>query len=150
MLGLKLNHVSKRGSRRCGNAWTSSNGSICMVTGGFSSQRLVIRTFDVFRSAPEQTVEQTIKTPVILRRHCTHYDVTVMGVNVVSNAWFDIENVNFCTHVISMYMSEMKHLTIFIPKLNCLLIMMRSNASVHVWVCVYVHVCAPLSHKWNA
>ena len=46
------------------------------VTRGFPSQRAVTRSFDIFF---EQTVEQTIKTPVILRRHCSHYDVIVMN-----------------------------------------------------------------------
>ena len=35
------------------------------VTGGFPSQRPVTRSFDVFLSAPEQTVKQTVETPVI-------------------------------------------------------------------------------------
>ena len=36
------------------------------ATGGFPSQRSVTRSFDgFFKSAPEQTVEQTIETPVI-------------------------------------------------------------------------------------
>ena len=36
------------------------------VTGGVLSQRPVTQTFDVFfRSAPEQTAEQTIETSVI-------------------------------------------------------------------------------------
>ena len=36
------------------------------VTGEFPSQRPVTRSFDVFfLSVPEQTVEQTIETPVI-------------------------------------------------------------------------------------
>ena len=54
---------------------TSSNGNIFHVTGlcegnppvsgGFPSQRPVPRSLDVFLSAPGQTVEQTIETPVI-------------------------------------------------------------------------------------
>ena len=35
------------------------------VTSGFPSQSQITQTFDFFLSAPEQTVEQTIKTPVI-------------------------------------------------------------------------------------
>ena len=35
------------------------------VTGGFSSQKPVTRSFDVFLDLPEQTIEQTIETPVI-------------------------------------------------------------------------------------
>ena len=35
------------------------------VTGEFPSQRPLMRSFGVFLSAPEQTVEQTIDTPVI-------------------------------------------------------------------------------------
>ena len=34
------------------------------VTGGFPSQRPVTRSFDFFLSTPDQTVEQTIETPV--------------------------------------------------------------------------------------
>ena len=54
---------------------TSSNGNIFNVTGPlweestgdrwFPSQRPETRSFDVFLSAPEQTVEQAIETPVI-------------------------------------------------------------------------------------
>ena len=46
------------------------------VTGGFPSQRPVTRSSDVLWSAPEQTVEQTVETPMILYpsrslwRHC--------------------------------------------------------------------------------
>ena len=35
------------------------------VTGGFSSQRPVTQSFGVFSSAPEQTDEQIVETPVI-------------------------------------------------------------------------------------
>ena len=35
------------------------------VTGGFPSQRPVMRNFDFLLSAHEQTVDQTIGTPVI-------------------------------------------------------------------------------------
>ena len=35
------------------------------VTGGFPSQRPEMGSFDVFLSASEQTVEQTMETPVI-------------------------------------------------------------------------------------
>ena len=35
------------------------------VTGEFPSQRPVTRSFDFLCSSPEQTVEQTIETPVI-------------------------------------------------------------------------------------
>ena len=35
------------------------------VTIGFPSQRPVTRSFDIFLSAPEQTVEQTLETLVI-------------------------------------------------------------------------------------
>ena len=52
---------------------TSSNENIFRVTGllwgeskgGFPSHRPVMRNFDILLSAPEQTAEQTIKTPVI-------------------------------------------------------------------------------------
>ena len=45
------------------------------VTGEFPSQRPVPRGFDLFSSAPEQTVELTIGD---LRRHRAHYDVSLM------------------------------------------------------------------------
>ena len=35
------------------------------VTGGFPSQRPVVRNLDIFFDVSGQTVEQTIKTPVI-------------------------------------------------------------------------------------
>ena len=68
---------------------TSSNGNIFRVTGSlcqeFTGHRWIPLTkasdaelFLCFLwSAPEQTIEQTIETPVI-RHHCAHYDVTVV------------------------------------------------------------------------
>ena len=57
------------------NMMTSSNGTFSallafyewnpLVTDGFPGQRPVTRSFNAFLSAPEQTVEKTIKTPVI-------------------------------------------------------------------------------------
>ena len=49
------------------------------VTGGFISQKKVMRSFDVYfnPSAPEQTVEQTIETPVIY----ANYDADVIITN---------------------------------------------------------------------
>ena len=74
---------------------TSSNGNIFRVTGPlwgeFTSHRWIALTkssdqelWCFLWSAPEQTVEQTIETPVIwvctsdFRRQRIHYDVTVM------------------------------------------------------------------------
>ena len=54
---------------------TSSNGNIFYVTGPcegnspvngyFPSQKPVTRSFEIYWSAPEKTIEQTIETPVI-------------------------------------------------------------------------------------
>ena len=49
---------------------------IPLVTGGFPSQRTVMQSFDVSWFVPEQTVQQTIETPVIwdaiLNQHTNH------------------------------------------------------------------------------
>ena len=49
------------------------------LTGGVPSQRSVTGSFEFFvLSAPEQTVEQTIETPMIWDGVTAHDDVTVM------------------------------------------------------------------------
>ena len=48
---------------------------ILLVTGEFPLQRLVMRSFDVFFNLPLS--KQSIRWD--LRRHCAHYDVTVMS-----------------------------------------------------------------------
>ena len=94
MLGLKLNHVSKRG-----HWWgilqpmmTSSKGNIFCVTGplceeftGYQwipSQRRATRGFDVFFDLRLKNIWVSNRDPGDLRCYCTHYDVTVMHVAI--------------------------------------------------------------------
>ena len=68
---------------------TSSNGNIFCVTGplrgGFTGYRWIPHTkasdaevWGFLRSAPEEVVEKNNRDAGDLRRHCAHYDVTLM------------------------------------------------------------------------
>ena len=92
-LDLKCKTLSFKSIRVTPIMITSSNGNIFRVTGPlweeFTGHRWIplIKASDAelwcFLWSPhEQTIEQTIKMPMILNRHHAHYDVTVMWVQM--------------------------------------------------------------------
>ena len=87
ILSLIISHIFANTTNICVDMLTSSNKNIFRVTGllcgnWFPSQRPVARSLDVFF---EQTAEQTLETLMTWKRHCVHYDVTVMDRGIFYN-----------------------------------------------------------------
>ena len=89
----------------CVAMMTSSKGNIfhvtVLVTGEFSSQMPVTRSFDIFFDLRLNKWSSSNQHAGDLRRHLAHYDVTVMG-NVISEAlmWYQpLSMLILCSHI---------------------------------------------------
>ena len=77
-----------------------------LATGGFPSERLVTRSFDVFlyvRLKPWTNGWANSRDSGDLRCHGTHYDITVMhwhGRLLVGNMWLLFQNLDLCNNYV--------------------------------------------------